>query len=303
MMGNRIALVAALVGAVALVGCSGSQSSSTTPAAATTAGNSRPSPASTATAISGTVALRNPDTAPALSGSAQLKLALVDISQQPNATIASKTVAPVVSLPLSFSLPFDDARIIPADMYLLQAAITDGPREYTMPLQQLVLTQGHPAKVKVTLVAQKTPSEDMLAAFKQVQAQLGGMQVDQHTALGKSESRAWQTFRKDGKLLFVISIVDQLNGDKGRTHTDIAYKDGEPWVVVRKYLPKAGAAPTSIDRAGWDADGQLVLREHIVGDKTTRLGEDEAEALRKDAAEMFKRAGGDKQPAKPKHRR
>lgn len=271
---------------LAVSGCSSSQ--------APTSAASQAAKAPQATAISGTVSLRNPDTAPAMTSDAKMQVKLVDISQDPNVTIASNSVAPVASLPIHFSLPFSPADVIPADLYIIDISIVDGVRHYTMPLQHLVLTKGHDTTVQIELQAQATPSETMLTAFKHARSQIGGMKVSQGSELGKSVSRAWQAFRKSGKLEFVRGIDDLQTGDKGRIDTDYAYQDGKPWVVVRQKRANANAAPSSIDRAGWDSDGKLVLAEHEANGKITKLDSAAAEQLRRDAEEAFKRAGGNK---------
>lgn len=206
------ALVAA---ALAVAGCSSSQ-------APTDAGADQPAQVAQATSVTGTVSLRNPDTAPELTSSATMQINLVDISQQPNVTIASKSVAPVTSLPMQFSLPFTPSDINPQDLYLIDVSITDGDRRYTMPLQHLVLTKDHEADVQIILQSRATPSEKMLTAFKQAQAQIGGMKVSQGSALGKTVSRAWQSFRTGDELAFVRAIDDLQTGDKGRIDTDYA---------------------------------------------------------------------------------
>lgn len=286
MMRNTL-LPAVASAALLVAGCSSSQAPAGADAdqAATVA---------QATSISGSVSLRNPDTAPALTSAAKMQINLVDISEQPNATVASKSIASVASLPIHFKLPFTRSDVNPQDLYVIDISITDGDRQYTMPLQHLVLTKGHEAKVQVTLQSQATPSEEMLEAFKQARGQIGGMKVSKGSALGKKVSRAWQAFRKGGKLEFVRGIDDLQTGDKGRIDTDYAYKDGEPWVVVQKNRAKPKATPSSINRAGWDDQGKLVLAEHEENGETTKLSEDVAKTLHADAKAAFKRAGGDK---------
>lgn len=277
----------ALASAVlAVAGCSSSQ--------APTADAGQGNKVAPATSVSGTVSLRNPDTAPTLTSAAKMQVNLVDISQQPNATVASNSVAPVASLPIHFSLPFTPSDINPADLYVIDISITDGERHYTMPLQHPVLTKGHEATVNIELQAQATASEKMLAAFKHAKALIGGLKVSQGSALGSTVSHAWQSFRKSGKLEFVRGIDDLLTGDKGRLDTDYAFKDGKPWVVVQQHLAGPNAAPSSIDRAGWDSEGNLVLAEREVNGKITKLDSAAAKQLHDDAEAAFKRAGGDK---------
>ncbi|GAP65748.1 hypothetical protein MBSD_n1039 [Mizugakiibacter sediminis] len=237
------------------------------------------------TAVTGTVTLR--DAGAKVSPQARLELALVDVSQKPIRTVASKTIEPVGSLPLSFKLDFNPAEIVATDLYVLQAEMVDGERHYTTPLQYPVLTKGQPAQVAVQMVAEATPAEKMLDAYKQVKNRLGGMKIEQGTALGDTESHAWQVFREKGEVVFIRQRVDYF--DKGATSTDIAYQDGKPWVVIQQKMAHQGEKPSAIDRAGWDDQGALVLKERVEGGKTTELPEAAAKALYDDAAALFNR--------------
>ena len=103
-------------------------------------------------------------------------------------------------------------------------------------------------------------------------------------------SHGWQVFRdKDnGQIRFVIELSDYVKGDY--TKTEYAYKDSKPWVVVQTIKPSEDAKPSEIDRAGWNAQGELILKDKVVGGKTTTLDADTAAKLRKEAVSMFARA-------------
>lgn len=247
-----------------------------------------------ANAITGTVQLL-PGAAKAksVSANAKLELTLEDISQQPAVPIATKTIPAIGQLPVEFELDFNPDRVVPDDILIIVAKIVDGERNFTMPLQKQVLTKGKPRQVQITLVPEPTPGEKMMTAFRKVQGQLGGMKISKGTSLGEHKSRAWQIFKKNGHIQFVVDIEDNFD-TKARVHSDYAYQDNKPWIVVQKHLPKAGASPTSIKRAGWDSDGKLVLRELVANGETTKLADDDAQSLRKQAQAMYKKSGGKK---------
>lgn len=272
------------VAALALAGCNAPHSSQQpegskgTPAAANT--------------VSGSIALR--DAGQQVSPAAKLVISLVNVSSAQDANsapLASKTVAPV-QFPQSFTLEFNPADVNPADLYVVQAQLTDGERNYAMALQTPVLTKGAPNQVAIELVAEQTPSEKELAAFKAVQKQIGGMKISNGSKLEKDVSRAWQVFRADSAVQFIRAQSDY--GDKGFTSTDYAYKDGAPWVVVQQKKSSKDAKPSSIERAGWDKDGTLLLKQVEAGGKTDTLGADEASSLKQQAEDMLHMATGGK---------
>lgn len=243
-------------------------------------------------AITGSVAVRaGAASSRSVSSNAKLELTLEDISQQPPVPIATKTIQPLGQLPVQFQLDFNPDRIVPDDVLIVIAKITDGERNFTMPLQKQVLTKGKSRQVQITLVPEPTPGEKLMAEFRQVQGQLGGMKISKGTSLGEHSSRAWQIFKKNGHVQFVVDIEDNFDTN-ARIHSDYAYADGKPWVVVQKQLPKAGASPDSIKRAGWDKNGKLVLKELVANGQTKDLPEADAQGLRKQAQAMYKKSGG-----------
>ena len=243
-------------------------------------------------AITGTVQLQ-PGVASArsVSGNAKLVLTLEDISQQPSVPIANKTIQPLGQFPVNFRLEFNPNRVVPDDILIIVADVTDGDRRYTMPLQQQVLTKGKPSQVSINLIPEPTASEKMLSAFRELQGQLGGMKISKGTSLGEHSSRAWQIFKKNNHVQFVVDIEDNFETN-GRTRSDYAYKDGKPWVVIRKDMKKAGAKPSSIKRVGWGSDGELVLNELEASGKTTKMSQRDVRSLHSDAESMFNQAGG-----------
>jgi putative lipoprotein len=273
---------------LALAGCNSSGSSAQQEAAT---GSGGPAPAASAPhSVSGTITIRGSDHP---SASDKLTVSLVDVSQQGAAPLATKTIAPATTFPLSFELDFSPADVLANDLYVVQAELVDGDRHYEMPLQAPVLTKGRPTtNVAIELVPQQTPGEKELAAFQDQQKQLGGMRISSGTRLEKDVSYAWQVFRQGGQVQFIRARADR--GDKGFTNTDFAYRDGKPWVVVQQEKANQNAKPSSIDRAGWSADGTLVLKQHEVAGKVGELDDAGADSLKQQAEDMLKMATGGK---------
>ncbi|RAO76479.1 YbaY family lipoprotein [Dyella jiangningensis] len=279
------------VAALALAGCGNSSDSSQS---ATQGGETAAAPGSAATpaaapakanAITGQVTLRD---AAQVSADAKLQLTLVDVSTQDAAPLATKTVQPANTFPLTFELEFNAPDVNPNGLYVLKADLVDGDRHYTPPLQTQVLTKGAPTQVNIQLVAEQTAGEKELAAFTAVQKQIGGMKISNGTKLEDKVSRGWQVFREAGEVKFIREQVDY--GDKGFTSTDFAYKDGKPWVVVQQKKSSKDAKPNETDRAAWGQDGQLVLKTVEAGGKTSPLGDDAAADLQKQAEAILKLA-------------
>lgn len=240
-----------------------------------------------ATAVTGTVTLA--DKSVTLTPEAKLDLTLMDVSHQPGTPINAQTFAPA-NLPLQFNLSFNPGQIKAVDIYVLQAQMQDNGRVYSTALQTPVLTHGAPAQVNLQLIAEPTQSDKMLSDFKAMQGRIGGMKMTQGTASTPDASRGWQVFSDKNGVQFIRELVD--HGDKGNyTSTDYAYQNGRPWVVVRETRPAKGAPVSAIDRAGWDENGGLVLKEHTEGNKTTTLSEDAAKALHDQAEALYNQFG------------
>jgi len=273
------------VAALALAGCNNSSPSSQ---GGTDGGDAAQAPAQT-NQITGQVTLRDAAT---VSPNAKLDLTLVDVSTQDAAPLATKTIQPANTLPLSFQLPFNPADVNPAGLYVLKATLVDGDRSYNPPLQTQVLTKGAPTQVNIQLVAEQTQGEKELAAFTSVQKQIGGMKISNGTKLEDKVSRGWQVFREAGEVKFIREEVDY--GDKGFNSTDYAYKDGKPWVVVQQKKSSKDAKPSSTERAAWGQDGSLVLKTNEQGGKSSPLSDDEAASLQKQAQSILNLATGGK---------
>jgi putative lipoprotein len=283
---RRIFLSLASVAALALAGCSGGSDNNGQQAAAGGSDNAAPA---NANAVTGTVALRDAGTQ--LSPDAKLELKLVDVSAEGSQPLASKTVQPV-TLPQQFQLDFNPSDLNPNDMYIVEVSLQDGERHYSSPLKTPVLTKGAKNVANIQLVGEATPGEKELAGFNSVKKNIGGMKVTQGTALKEGESRGWQIFKKGNDVQFVIELVDY--GDKGFTSTNYAYKNGKPWVIVQEKKPSKDGKPTSIERAGWNDAGELVLKQNEAGGKVDALSDDAANDLKKQAEAMYAKGGGKK---------
>jgi len=278
------------VAALALAGCNHSQDSSQPASPDKPADSSTAGQTANGNTVTGTVNLR--DSSSPLSPAAKLQINLVDISAHDSAPLASKTVDPVASLPQTFELQFNPADVKASDLYVVQALLTDGDRHYSMPLQAPVLTKGNANQVSIQLVAEQTAGEKDMAAFADVQKQIGGMKVSAGTKLDKDISRGWQVFRQAGQVKFIRELVDY--GDKGFTSTDYAYRDGKPWVAVQQKKASKDGRPSSTDRVSWDTDGNTEMKQHDAGGKVSDLGADAASDLQKQAQSILVLATGGK---------
>jgi putative lipoprotein len=279
---RKLVVASLLVAPLLLAGCGGSSESGGSSSAAASASAGTPAPA--ATAVSGTVTVQNPPSA--ITPEAKLELSLVDVTQQPGVTINKQDFNPP-KFPQTFRIPFSSSAINPNDLYVLQARMQDNGRTYSTKLQQPVLTHGQPANVDLTLVAEPTPAEKMLADFENAKRQTGGMKVKSGTSSKIGESHSWQVFSDVHGVEFIIEQVNQA--DKGFTKTQYAYRNALPWVVVQEQMPKPDAPPTSTAKVGWDDNGVLVLNQQISGGKTGKVSDDEAKALHKQAEAEYKR--------------
>lgn len=275
------------VAAVAVAGCNNSSN----PSSSTGTDNTEASaPAPVAHSVTGTVTIRGGGTP---SQQSKLDLSIVDVTAQGSPPLATKEIAPATTFPQSFELDFNPANVATNDLYIVQAQLVDGDRHYAMPLQAPVLTKGNPTtNVNIELTPEQTPGEKLLAEFKGVQKQIGGMKRSSGTKLEKDASLAWQVFREGGQVKFIRELVDY--GDKGFTSTDFAYKDGKPWVVQQQKKPNQNAKPTSVDTAGWSDDGSLVLKTQESGGNTTPLSDSDAQDLQQQAKDILNLATGGK---------
>jgi putative lipoprotein len=262
--GMRILGLHALGALVLLAGCN----KAPTPPAA-------PLTAPIANSVSGTVALKDPHE---LGNDAKVDLRVIDVTQ--TATPAAQTSIPNASHPpIAFSIPIDPHAIDPKRTYSLEVTLTDGERRYLPVLQYPVLTNKAPsANIAVIVAPEATPSEKLFEAFNRAYAQVGSMIHFNGSSQDETSSTAWDAFASNGKVKFVREITD-LDNDKGRISTRIAYKDDKPWVVVREESSGANAKPSSTTRVGWDDNGNLVLKDKIAGGQTSDVSDADAKQL------------------------
>ena len=241
-------------------------------------------PAPAATAVTGTVSVPNPPEA--ITPNATLELSLVDMTKSPGVTINKQDFAPP-TFPQAFRIPFSASAINPDDLYVLQATMQDNGRTYSTRLQQPVLTRGTPANVDLTLVAEPTAAEKMLADFENAKRQTGGMKVQSGTSAKIGESRSWQVFSDVRGVEFIILQVN--HADSGFTKTEYAYRDALPFVVVQTQSATQDGTPTSIERVGWNGEGVVVLNQKQAGDKTATLSDAETKSLHQEAEAEHKK--------------
>lgn len=290
---RKLALSLLPLAALALAGCNSPSSSPSSSGSAPAASGSAAA-AKVANEVSGTVSLRSP--AQGLSPKAALVISLVDVSSTADAStapLATKTVVPVSQFPQSFTLTFDTTQVKPANTYVVRAVLTDGDRHYTMPIQAPVLTNGSKNDgIAIELVAEQTAGEKTMAEFTDLQKQLGAMKVSHDTKLDPDVSRGWQVFRQSGELKFIRELVDY--GSKGFTSTDYAYKNGKPWVVVQQARPSQSGKTSATERAGWDDNGNLVLKQHDANGNVQVLDDATAASLQKQSLAILSLATGGK---------
>lgn len=279
---HKTALLMALPLTLALAACNPGGSS---PAAGDSAATGAAAVADNI--VTGTVALREGVNG-TVSADARLEVSLEDTTQRTGVPLATKTIQPVGSLPVTFELEFDPRAINANDVIVVIATLTDGARRYTMPLQAAVLTKGKPSHADIKLVPEPTESEKIMESFHQAERQIGAMQMTRGSALTENSGRAWQVFTRSKHVHFVRDIEDDFNTN-ARVDTDFAFEDEKPWVVVRKHRPAANAEPTRIERAAWDESGKLVMHEIESGGNVSDLPVETAEAMHRDALRMLQR--------------
>lgn len=275
---RRIPLILAALAVLGLAACNNHSSS-----------GKKQASAKAVHSVSGTVNLLKPRT---LSSKATMQIQLVDSSLEGSQPLATKTISPVEQMPVHFTLDFDRAKIRPADIYLVKVNLVDGERTFSMPIQTPVITQGAPtSQVKIELSANQTPEEKLMSEYGKLKQNLGGYQISNGRQLEKDMSRGWQTFRDKTteKIVFVRENVD-YGKKKGFEDNDFAYKGGKPWFVIVRHKTSQQSRPSDIMRAGWNADGKLLIHDHVVSGKTSPLSAGDAAKLKQQAEDMLKLA-------------
>ncbi|MEO5621967.1 MAG: YbaY family lipoprotein [Dokdonella sp.] len=216
------------------------------------------------TTITGTVTLHDP--IPIAAG-AKLDVKLVDIAQ-PQIPIAEKTFDVGSTPPFTFSLDFDPAKISATRTYVINALLTDGPRNFLPALNSPVLTQGSGTTTEVVLNAEATPAEKLKDDYAKLQGRIGGMKKVAGTYLTDSASVGWDAFAESGVVRFIRINTDMDAG--GRSSVHYAFKDAKPMVVKQ-----TGGATV-----GWGDNGAVLWNEKAGGGV---VGEAEIRSLHDDA--------------------
>lgn len=255
-----------LIASLALVACGQSNNAANQPRNAAQA----PMP----TSVTGTISLKVPAQ---LGPTAQLKLALTNVSLKPEVTVAQSTTG-LGPLPAQFQLPFETNKIDPNALYVLNVELSDGERRYVAPRQYPVLTRGSPAKVDVVMTPEPTASEKLDAEYASLERAIGGMKRAQGASEDEASTTAWDGFfdNKNG-LRYIREITDY--GDKGRTNFYYAYRDGKPMAVVQERVPAMAERPNAVTRAGWDETGLLVVKTKKEGGTVSVLADADAKSL------------------------
>ena len=263
----------ALAALVILGGCN----SSTSPAGGATAPAAKPGQPATAaesplaTAVTGSVALRDPMT---IGDGARLALKLVDVAQ-PDAVIAESNDTVAGQPPYRFTLNFEPVRIDRSKTYIVEAQLFDGDRRFVQALQAPVLTHGASHTIDIVLNPEATPGEKLKEEFGKLKAQIGGMTRIQDAYLDGDLSVAWDGFVSGGQVRFMRVNTELGEGETAqRSNAEYAFLDNKPMVVFKK---------SSGTRVGWDADGKVVLNERNSGP----VSEDDAKSLYTDAAKAL----------------
>ena len=225
------------------------------------------------TSVTGTVSLKVP--AP-IGPTAQLKLSLENVSLKPEVIVAQSTT-PAGQLPAQFQLPFEPGKIDQNALYVLNVELLDGERRYVAPRQYPVLTKGSGSKVDVVMTPEPTASEKLESEYASLERAIGGMKRSQGASEDEASTTAWDGFFDKTGLRYIREIVDF--GDKGRTNTYYAYREGKPMAVVVERVPAMAEKPNAVTRAGWDEAGLLVLKTKKEGGTVSVLADVDGKSL------------------------
>jgi hypothetical protein len=120
--------------------------------------------------------------------------------------------------------------------------------------------------------------------YRKAFAQIGTLKQISGSSLNDKSTSAWDAFLSNGKVKVVRETTD-LDEDKGRIILRIAYKEDDPWVIVRDECPAGSNRPFATTKVGWDEHGTLVLREKSGGGE---VSDADAKALYAHAQAAYK---------------
>lgn len=224
----------------------------------------------------------------ALSPNATLTVKLLDVTRVDGEPIpvAEQTFS-ITAVPAEFSLTYDTAAVNSIRSYAVEATVMDGGQvAYVTPGRVGVLTQGKPSRVNVMLAqamaaaAVKDPVVEMNKEFAEFETMLGGLKSKRGQRVIGPEGKetaaiGWDAFLDDSGVRMVRETVTDAEGGN-RSTRKFAYKDGKPWIAISD----AGGSTVKI---GWDADGNIVVKERDgVADESVA---ERADALKREAEE------------------
>lgn len=254
----RAPLVIAISAALLIVGC-GQQSTGNqaqkTPVQQAPAGPP-PVPAS-ATAVRGSLSISGLTDLP---GGLSLRLRLLDMSDPSIVppVVAERLEPAPPSLPYTFALPYETAKINPEGKYVMEAALLTGDVVlYGTDNPPAVLSNGAPDRADIALVrggglpAPNIPPADLLQQdFDKLERSIGGMKRFNGESIEDDITVGWDAFADSNGVRFARQVIDYPK--TGQVSFKFAYKDGQPWVLVREQRGMTAYV-------GWGKDGSLVL--------------------------------------------
>ena len=254
----RAPLVIAISAVLLLVGCgqqSGNDQAQQVQVQQAPAGPP-PVPAS-ATAVRGSLSI---DGLTELPRSLSLRLRLLDMSDPSIVPpVVAERVEPAPStLPYTYALPYESAKINAEGKYVMEAALVTGEVVlYGTDNAPAVLAQGAPDRADIALVrggglpAPNIPPAELLRQdFDKLERSIGGMKRFNGESIEDDITVGWDAFADSSGVRFARQVVDYPK--TGQVSFRFAYKDGQPWVLVREQRGVTAYV-------GWGKDGSLVL--------------------------------------------
>lgn len=242
-------------------------------------------------AITGTVSYKERI---ALAPDAELVVRLFDQSKVNAAPsqIATKTITALGAQPIPFSLEYERKLVNSMGTYSLEAMIRqEGQVLFLSAEKYLVLTHGKGNHVDVQMTLARAPStpkdpKDVVTEqFQQLEQQIGGMTRLTGERFVGEKAIGWDGFLKEGQVRMVRENIDY--GEKGRFSVRYAYKNDQPWIVVR--MIEGGGAKNLI-LLQWDDQGTLSFKSKTVGEKASEPSQDEIDTLTQQAKDAFEAA-------------
>lgn len=239
-------------------------------------------------AVTGTVSYKERI---ALAPDAELVVRLFDqskVNAQPT-EIAKKVISPLGAPPIPFAIEYDPSKVDSIGTYSLEALIRqEGQVLFLSSEKYLVLTHGKGRVVDVQMTLARAPTtpkepKDLVTEqFQQLEQQIGGMTRLTGERIVGDKAIGWDGFLKEGQVRMVRENIDY--GDKGRFSVRYAYKNDQPWIVVRMI---EGGGPKNLIILQWDDQGQLAFKSKTLGDKVSEPSQEESDQLEQQAKDAF----------------